>query len=168
MIDLGTKFTCVAFRSFSLKGNLPELVDVGYGCAALPGCPAPLVERLPTWLGAIQAEQIKEANLVLLVKGHSTAPITLNDPELATLEHRAEFFLWGIAIVAGVPHYAAAIRFSGGNNGQQPVIRRMAAEPQKLRVTDGMAAARVTIPHIGDACGVVTQLERWDQSSLLL
>lgn len=167
MIAPGTKFTCIAFRSFSLEETLLGSIDVGHGCAALPRCPASLVDRLPTWLGAIQAEAIKRANLVLLANGYSTASITLNDAELATLERRVEFFLWGIAIAAGVPHYAGAITFSGGNEGQGEAIRRTAAEANKLWVTDGMAAARVTVPHTADACGVVTPLERLEQSGLL-
>ena len=117
MIAPRTKFTCIAFRSFSLEKELPGPIDVGFDCVALARCPASRVDRLPTWLGTIQAEQIKGANLVLMVKGNSSAPITLKDSELATLQRRAEFFLWGIAIIAGVPDYATAIRFSGENSG---------------------------------------------------
>src|SRR5262249_46723480 len=113
-LDPGEKFACLAFRLFSLAEALPEELDLGFGCWALPGPPIPLNDQWKAWLGEIETEHIEQSNLVLFAKIRSLTPVVI-DAEMQQLQARVQYLHWGVTIAAGVPGYDQAVVFAGGN-----------------------------------------------------
>ena len=156
-IESGEKFGCLAFRLASLSNPLPDSVDLGYGCWALPGPPLPLTDQWRAWLGEIQSEQIEQANLVLFAKMKARAPAVL-DEENRLILARTEFMYWGTAIAAGIPSHEHIVLFSGANDGSGPRVRSV-GQPRRMNVGAGMMPSRPTLAHLAEGCDIMTRLE---------
>jgi len=156
-IEPGEKFACLASSFFSLAEKLQDDLDLGYGCWALPGPPVPVESQWQSWIGEIEAKHIRESNLVLFAKIASATPGDL-DGENYLLENRVEILQWGLIIAGGVPAYDHGVILTGGNPGDGPRIRRM-AQPQRIYVSAGTAAAQISPQHLIEAAAAMNRLE---------
>ena len=124
-----------------------------------------LLKRVPVevkshwaqWIGSLRADQIRDANLVLVRSIASVDPTIAGDAEQHTLtQHLIKLF--SMLVFDGVPEYAEADIVAGSVLDEGPMIRHM-SRLKKFHPTKGYVRQPITLARLEGAVTLRQQLD---------
>jgi hypothetical protein len=154
---VGQKFALLAVEN--IYADLPDgdhqLSD---GTLVLKSIPIDLETNWARWIGSLRADQIRNANLVLLRALDSKNPTIAGDDEQALLtSHVVKLF--SMLQLEGVPEYAESDVLAGSVLDEGPIIRHMGRLPM-FRHTKGYVRQPVSLARLETAAALRQVLEQ--------
>ena len=132
-------------------------MDIGNGSSVRSSIPVEITDFWQDALGSLKAQQLEDANVVLLTVTPSDTPYENGGTNRPLLD-RVQYLHWGITIAASVSAYESAILLTGGHGAEGPRIR-FAGTAQDVYPTGDHLAAEVTLADLHLASTIALGIE---------
>lgn len=156
-IEIGEKFSCLAFTDFSLAEEFPAELKLDEGAWALRTLPVDIEAHWKEWLGSLRIEELKESNIVLCATSPSPNPQVLDDENKELTQH-LYYITFGL-LLQQVPEYDKGYTLSGANVGGEVQIRQY-GELNEYSPSYGMPVFHVGVAELIRALSLANQLDR--------
>jgi hypothetical protein len=147
IVKPGEKYALVVLPEAVVDDRLPRLGEVDDNLWFSREPPLDLSSRWIEWIGTVQADKVKKANLILMSKGPSKNPEIL-DAENEFHRRRAGEFYWGLILSGFIYCYTSSFSIMGAARGDDLDVVRSVGEISQPHVIPWMEQERIDLPRL--------------------
>lgn len=132
-LSVGQKYACLALHVANLDGSLPRSITMAPNVWASRSLPLEIPKHWQKWLGSLESDRLKQANLFLIATGVSRS-LEILDDENMVLTERVRRHFYGLLIASLGIRIDHARMMTGAVERQEVTIRQTQEYPPILNL----------------------------------